>query len=465
MKSDKFLKNVVIYFIGNVLTKMLSFFLIPLYTYNIKAEAYGYYDLTISIISLVVPIIFFQIWDGMFRFIYDYEKKEEKYKIITNGFFVSVIGTLILLILMVIINKIVKFNYLFLILGYSISFAGTYLYGTIARAFEENKTYMYSGIANTLITLILNILFITVLHAGIEGLYISYIVGAIVQIVIIERKVKALKNIKKSDISGNIIKKMIAFSLPIAISTISIWLFTGYAKVKISGVLGIEYNGMFAIATKFSSLIILVISVLQMAWQEFSYSLVKTVNKNSYYKKGIRVFFIIIMSSIMLIIPLTKIFAKYLLAENYLSILSILPLIYMYSGFSSFSGFLGTQFYAEKNSKTTLYSVIISAIINVVLVNLLINSFGLMGVSISLLISFVVNCIIRQIFLKIRYNVYIEFKLIFYLTLLLLVVFVVYYTLGTLFNALTFVIIAIISCFLLREQILVMIKKIIPKHT
>ena len=110
MEKSKFIKNSIIYFIGNVLTKILSFLLIPLYTSYISTADYGYYDLTISIISLVVPITFFQIWDGMFRFVYDYNEDSEKNKIISNGLFVCFIGVIIYVCEIYIAKNIFKLN-------------------------------------------------------------------------------------------------------------------------------------------------------------------------------------------------------------------------------------------------------------------------------------------------------------------------------------------------------------------
>ena len=92
MNKAKFLKITMTYFLGNILTKILTFLLIPIYTKYLSTEMFGYYDLSVSVITLVIPIIFFQIWDGMFRFIYDYKEQKDKQKIITNGMLISLVG-------------------------------------------------------------------------------------------------------------------------------------------------------------------------------------------------------------------------------------------------------------------------------------------------------------------------------------------------------------------------------------
>ena len=50
------------------MSKIVSFLLLPLYTSYLSPAQFGQYDLAYTFINLIVPIVFFQIWDGAFRF-------------------------------------------------------------------------------------------------------------------------------------------------------------------------------------------------------------------------------------------------------------------------------------------------------------------------------------------------------------------------------------------------------------
>ena len=54
--TKKFIKTSIIYLIGNVLSKLIAFILIPIYTTYISPNIYGEFDLINSLISLVVPL-------------------------------------------------------------------------------------------------------------------------------------------------------------------------------------------------------------------------------------------------------------------------------------------------------------------------------------------------------------------------------------------------------------------------
>ncbi len=47
-RNKKFITDILIYGIGNLGSKMITFLLVPLYTYFIKPGEYGYYDFIIK---------------------------------------------------------------------------------------------------------------------------------------------------------------------------------------------------------------------------------------------------------------------------------------------------------------------------------------------------------------------------------------------------------------------------------
>jgi Polysaccharide biosynthesis protein. len=67
-RNKKFITDILIYGIGNLGSKMITFLLVPLYTYFIKPEEYGYYDLSLNIIFLMIPFVTLQLREGVFRF-------------------------------------------------------------------------------------------------------------------------------------------------------------------------------------------------------------------------------------------------------------------------------------------------------------------------------------------------------------------------------------------------------------
>ena len=81
--SSKLAKNTAIYAIGNFGTKILSYVMVLVYSYYITPEELGYYDVVLTTISMIQPLVIFQLNDGVFRFLIE-SKKEQNKAIIGN---------------------------------------------------------------------------------------------------------------------------------------------------------------------------------------------------------------------------------------------------------------------------------------------------------------------------------------------------------------------------------------------
>ena len=72
-RSTKFINDIFIYAIGNLGSKLITFLLVPLYTYYISPDDFGYYDIVLTLTFLAMGFITFQLRDGTFRFLLDNE--------------------------------------------------------------------------------------------------------------------------------------------------------------------------------------------------------------------------------------------------------------------------------------------------------------------------------------------------------------------------------------------------------
>ena len=83
-RSKKFIKDIGIYAVGNLGSKLITFLLVPLYTYLITDPSqFGYYDLCTSIIFVLSPIFSMMLTDGGFRFLIEAIDTGRKEAVIT----------------------------------------------------------------------------------------------------------------------------------------------------------------------------------------------------------------------------------------------------------------------------------------------------------------------------------------------------------------------------------------------
>ena len=91
-KKQVLMGGTFVYFVGNVLTQLISLLLLKLITGNISTDAYGYFNLVVTIDNLVTPMLTLQISDAVFRFLIKSSSDEEKRQWYSTGLAVIVAG-------------------------------------------------------------------------------------------------------------------------------------------------------------------------------------------------------------------------------------------------------------------------------------------------------------------------------------------------------------------------------------
>ena len=71
MRYKYFLKNLSIFTVSNFITKLLLFFMLPLYTSVLTSEEYGTIDMITTTVNLAMPILTLCITEAIIRFTID----------------------------------------------------------------------------------------------------------------------------------------------------------------------------------------------------------------------------------------------------------------------------------------------------------------------------------------------------------------------------------------------------------
>src|SRR5699024_8403099 len=152
--------NVIIFGVGNLGSKIISFILVPLYTYYLSQAEYGTSDLVFTTSNMLLPLVSGMMYDAILRFIMDKNKKNSTSTIMTNAFSISIVGYLALLLFYPILHY---FNflegslpYLYILLFLQIF---KQIFAQYARAKGRSVVFAVQGIITTLATGIFNILF------------------------------------------------------------------------------------------------------------------------------------------------------------------------------------------------------------------------------------------------------------------------------------------------------------------
>lgn len=193
------------------------------------------------------------------------------------------------------------------------------------------------------------------------------------------------------------------------------WLVASFNRPMIETSLGLEAVGLFAIASRFPSVVTMVFQFFSQSW---TISVFEEYNKSEF-----NIFFNKIMKSSVLILSivasLLSITSRELLqlitTPNYYSSFKYIPLLALGAIFNAIAAMIGSIFGVNKESKYFFYSSIYGAITSIVLNYFLIPLIGIWGATLSFALSFMAIMISRVIYSK----KYISFdSLHFYLLML-----------------------------------------------
>lgn len=393
-----------IFFIGNALSKLIIFFMLPIYTKYIPAEDFGYYDLSITYITLAASILFFDIWVSTMRYMYDKASVEWKSKVILSGASIFAISMVLYIVLYVALEIATDIQYLAYIFLYGISLNIHNMYTFLARGYGKNVEYAISGIINTLIMISVNIILIVGFNYDFSSLYIAGIVGNMAQSLFLEKEIRLLCNIKWKLHDKLLVKQMFIYTMPLCINSVAYWLLTSYNKLVINDILSTSYNGIYAIGNKFAYAVLLFASCFTFAWQDVSFS--KGVGSGEFYSKASRLYLIFLGAGTILLIPAFNVIFPFFVDKSYSLAKDIIPLFLITTVISSYSTFIGNIFYAIKDTKTIFVSMVAACILNLILCRAFITIWGLNGANLSIAVSFLLNILIRYFILrkKIRFS-------------------------------------------------------------
>ncbi|MGU9047063.1 lipopolysaccharide biosynthesis protein [Clostridium perfringens] len=453
-REHSLIKNTFIITIGKIFTQLITFFLLPLYTSILSTEDYGTIDLLNTLVALLLPIVTFQIEQGIFRELIEFRDKfDDQKKIITSGVFSVIVHCSIYLFIFSLISPFIHNKYKVFLATNVITFIFNSLFLQIARGLGENTIYAFASFLSAFATIIFNILFILVFRFGANGMLLGTMLGQITCIIFIFLALKLYRFINFKDYSKSLVVKLLKYSIPLVPNAISWWIFNASDRVIVSAVLGLSQNGILSAAYKFSAIYITFYNIFNLSWTESISLHINDEDIESFFNKifntVLRLFVALGIGFISCMPFVYPIMINSKFREGYV----LIPILIIASVFNVVVGLISVIYVGKKNTKAIANTSIVAAVMNIVIHLLLINYIGLYAAAISTLVSFFVMSIYRIYDINKKYfKINIEKNFIFFSLIILLTVLVTYYINDLLLNIIS-LLIAIIYTLIINKSI------------
>ena len=384
-------------------------FLLPLYTAFLSTTEYGVIDLLNTLISLMIPIISFQLDMGIFRFLIDKRKEKHAQKdLITSTIYFISVQILIYLLIFSFISKWVHNEYKYFLASNLVATVFSNLFLQIARGQGDNKKYAIGSFLAGVATLILNVIFIAKFRMGAYGMLYAHLIGNIVCIMYTFISLHLYKYISVKNYNKKVLKEVLKYSIPLIPNAISWWIVNVSDRIIITYFMNIAMNGIYSVANKFSSLITIVYNVFNIAWTESAAVNFNSDDRNEYFSNIFNITIRFFGALCLGIIAFMPFIFNLLVNGNYGQAYLQIPILILSTMFNILVSFLGSIYVAKKLTKEISKTSFIAATINIIVNITLINKIGLFAASISTLVAWISMFIYRLIdskkYVKLKVN-------------------------------------------------------------
>ena len=448
--------NSIVFTIANFGSKVITFLMVPLYTYLLTPKDYGTIDLVTTISGLLLPIIFLCVSDAVLR--YTMSNKFSNKDVLSISLKIYITGLALFGIVLFIISLFKDINsykfYLFCIVATN---GLLLIFNQFLRGIGKIKEFAINGTLYTLMFVLSNFILLVLLKVGKSGYFLSLIIANIICILYAVLISKAYKYITIRT-SRDIFLVMITYSLPLIPNSLMWWVMDASDKFIITYFLGVNANGIYAISKKLPTIIDTFHSIFNQAWQISAIEEADSANSVEFTSNVYKIYTYLLFLIVSGLLVVSRIMVEYLLSSSYYESWKYIPFLLLSVSFSSLSGFLSANFIAnEKTSiifKTTLYGAVVNTILNFILIPFI----GINGAAIATMASYYMVLIVRERLIRKNKGIEILFnrKFIFSLIGLQIIVYYIFPINVAFFANLTLFGILIYS---FRDIIIVFLKK------
>lgn len=374
--------NTIIFAIGSFGSKLISFFLVPLYTNILTTAEYGISDLVTTCANLIVPIFSLTIQDAVLRF--GLSKAYGRESVIKNAWVVFLLGALASLSIIPALQLYEPLKeWRYYLYAISLVTMASNIMFAYARAKEKSRLYALGGVINTVVLALANILFLLVFRMGVQGYLLANILGRAAAVLFLFFFTKAYEDIKGEKTDKLLMREMIAYAAPLIINSISWWILNSSDRIMVKYYCSASSLGLYTAASKVPALLSIVVTIFSQAWTVSAIKDYDSEKDKTFYANIFRIFCFVMFVGGAIVILITKAFMKIYVGDSFFETWNLVPLLVVGAVYYAFSSFFGAIYGALKKNIRVGLTTLVAAIINIGINFWLLPKIGVLAAAVS----------------------------------------------------------------------------------
>ena len=412
-------RDSLIYGFGHVVSRLITFLLLPIYTHAFSPEEYGVISLAYAFIGFTLVIYRYGMDTALMKFsiqVADTEKKSYISSIYLLQFLTSLIFSIILFIF--------RENICVSILGVNdaslISIIAVVIFldnlwnhhVLLLRSENKSSAFIFFNLLNVVLTMMLNIIFIIKWDYGVSGVLLANLIASASVFIFSSPIIFKRASIYK--VNPSILKKVIKFGLPFLPAGLFTMIMELSNRYILSFMKGVQYVGLFSAGYKLGIFALVLVMGFNMGWTPYFLRKIKEGESKKDFAIIATIFlglvgFVVFTISIWISdIIRFSIRGNHFIGQEFWSSEIIVPTILF--GYFFFGAYVIQLpgIYAKNITNWVPVFRCIGAVVNILLNILLIPKYGILGSAWATAISFFIMAL--AVYLKLYNSFYVNYN-------------------------------------------------------
>ena len=395
-----------------MLSKLLGFFLLPVYTRYLTPADYGILALLTLTQSIMVILANLGLGSALFREVIYKRTNERKaestvlYTLLVLSLLIFSIGFIFAPTLSIIIFNDTAQTILIRLLLLNVVFNNIIIVFTARlRIREQSLFYSIFSVSSFLVGAGLNIYFVAIIRQGVEGLIIAQVILAALQAIAC---LWILRDLIKPNFSRSVLSSLLSFGLPLVPGAIASLMMISADRYILNRYSTTTMVGLYSLGYSIGMVINLIVQAVQLAWPAQLFEIAKLPDHKQRFSLTLTYYCLGLGFISLAVSVLAREILVVMTTPQYYGAYIIMPLITLSYVFYGIRFMTTIGMYIKNKVKYSSIVIIGAAIFNLVLSFLLIPRYGMVGAGWATFISYfllaVVNLRVDSHFMYIPYE-------------------------------------------------------------
>ncbi|EFA23926.1 lipopolysaccharide biosynthesis protein [Bifidobacterium gallicum] len=401
-KYGNLLKNIGLFTISNIALKLITFILIPLYTYYLTTAEYGLTDMLNTVMWIATPVFSLSVSDAVLRYCIEAKgNKLQQSSYVTIGFTVVALSCVLAAVCIPVLDLpffggLGDYKLWYILCFATLSFNN--FFSNVARGLDQVTLMAVSSVFSSLTNIGVGVLTIAFMGMGINGFFLSMVLGYSVGCLTYVLGGHPLALLRFQALKQRAMyKTLFLYSLPLIPNTLFWWASQCINRFFITGMLGIGASGLFAAASKIPSFLNMVSGIFLQAWNLSAFQESESKERERFFNNIYQLFNFAVLLCAVILIPASPFIAKFLFQKDFYQAWLLAPVLLVSFYYGSLSAFYGSLYTASLKTKALFTTTLYGAVTCVIGTWILVQTVGLQGAGIASAISNVVVWLTRMV--------------------------------------------------------------------